>query len=271
MASFTVTVLGCGSSGGVPRVGPIGWAVCDPDNPKNRRRRCSILVTRKGEGGETRVLVDTGPDLREQLLSENIQALDAVFYTHQHADHIHGIDDLRPLVQATGKRLQVYANPATNQALHTRFAYCFETPYGSEYPPILDVTVIEEESRTTVTGAGGAITFVPFYVVHGDVNAFGYRIGTTAYLPDVHDIPDIAMSYLKNLDILFIDALRDKPHISHFSLDDALELIGRMKPKRAILTNLSQDLDYADLLSRLPEHIVPAYDGMRVECPGPAD
>lgn len=266
----TLTILGCGSSGGVPRIGLSGWGNCDPENPRNRRRRCSVLVTeRNSSGGRTDILIDTSPDLREQLLSADIQNLDAVFYTHDHADHVHGIDDLRPLVQARKEKLPVYAEQETARGISTRFDYCFETPQGSNYPPILDLKLIEEGDVITISGAGGSVSMEPFYIIHGEIRAFGFRINDKAlYIPDVSQIPDEAYGKLDQAKVLLIDALRDKPHPSHFSVGQALEVISKVRPQRAILTNLNQDLDYSELAARFSSvfpFIEPAYDGMEID------
>lgn len=263
--TLRLTILGCGSSAGVPRVG-VGWGACDPSNPKNRRRRCSVLVERIAPNGTvTTVLVDTGPDVRDQLLGVNIRRLDAVLYTHEHADHIHGIDDLRPLAIAQHQRIPVYADRMTAELLQMRFGYCFETPAGSSYPPILKMHHLQIATTTSVSGPGGSIEALPFRMIHGDIEALGFRFGSMAYAPDVSHMPEESLPYLEGLDVLVIDALRYTPHPTHFSVSDALNLIDRVKPKRAILTNLHTDLDYETLRSELPPHVEPAYDGLRIE------
>lgn len=261
--SLSITILGCGSSAGVPRVGT-GWGACDPTNPKNRRRRCSIMVERTGPDGTTSVLVDTSPDLREQLLMVEATRLDGVLYTHDHADHTHGIDDLRPLVGVMRQRIQIYADDVTAGVLASRFRYCFETPPGSEYPPILERRVLHEGSAVEIGGAGGLVTGVPFRLAHGTGQALGFRFGDVVYAPDTSSIPAQSMPYFEDLEVLIIDALRYSPHPTHFSVAEALELIDRVRPKRAILTNLHTDLDYAELQSRLPPHVEPAFDGLRL-------
>lgn len=262
--TLTVTILGCGSSGGVPRPGS-GWGACDPADPKNRRRRCSILVTRSGPDGTTRVLVDTSPDLREQLLSADVPALDGVLMTHDHADHTHGIDDLRGLVLHTRQRIRIYADTTTEASLRSRFGYLFETPAGSYYPPILDLDQITAGRSQTIEGAGGPITALPFRVEHGpNYEALGFRFGDLAYLPDVSLIPPAAMGAMAGLNVLILDCLRETPHPSHFHLEQSLEAIATLKPRRAILTNLHIDLDYASLSSRLADNIDMAFDGMTV-------
>ncbi|WP_089175457.1 MBL fold metallo-hydrolase [Bosea sp. AS-1] len=262
--ALTVTILGCGSSGGVPRPGS-GWGACDPGNPKNRRRRCSILLERTGLDGTTRVLVDTTPDLREQLLSAEVPALDGVLMTHDHADHSHGIDDLRALVLHMRQRIRIYADVTTQASLRTRFGYLFETPSGSYYPPILDMDEIRAGHGQTIEGAGGPIEAMPFRVEHGpNYEALGFRFGDLAYLPDVSSIPPAAFEAMAGLDVLILDCLRETPHPSHFHLAQSLETIAKLKPKRAILTNLHVDLDYASLSSRLPDDIEVAFDGMTI-------
>ena len=265
--TLTVTILGSGSSGGVPRPGS-GWGACDPSNPKNRRRRCSILVTRAGPDGTTRVLVDTTPDLREQLLSAEVPALDGVLMTHDHADHTHGIDDLRALVLHMRQRIRIHADKPTEASLRTRFGYLFETPPGSYYPPILDLDQITAGRPQTIDGAGGPITALPFRVEHGpNYEALGFRFGDLAYLPDVSLIPHAAMEAMAGLDVLILDCLRETPHPSHFHLAQSLEAIAVLKPRRAILTNLHVDLDYASLSSRLADGVEVAFDGLTVVGP----
>lgn len=256
------TILGCGSSGGVPRLGGEGgqWGACDPNNPRNRRRRCSLLVEQDGPEGTTRVLIDTSPDMRAQLLDANVGTLDAVALTHQHADHVHGLDDLRMVVFNTRQRLETWANPRTQEDLLQRFAYAFVQPEGSPYPPILNLKTID--GPFTVTGAGGEITLTPFDVEHGSILSLGFRIGDLAYIPDVSALPDAARAHLAGLDILVIDALRRTPHPSHSHLAQTLDWITDFAPRRAVLTNLHNDLDYAELMAETPAHIEPAFDGM---------
>jgi len=261
--SLTFTILGCGSSGGVPRVGQ-GWGACDPDNPRNRRRRCSLLVERKGPDGTTTVLFDTSPDLRDQLLDAGVTRLDAVLYTHAHADHTHGIDDLRPLTMVMRGRIPVYSDAETAAALHKRFGYCFSTPPGSGYPPILTDHRFADGDEIVIDGPGGPIAALPFRVYHGDIDAFGFRIGDVAYTCDANGIPDESISLLDGLDLWILDALRETPHPSHFTVEEALEHIARVAPRRSILTNLHTDLDYEALRRRLPPGIEPAYDGLQV-------
>jgi phosphoribosyl 1,2-cyclic phosphate phosphodiesterase len=263
MSLLRFTILGCGSSGGVPRLGG-HWGACDPENPKNRRRRCSLLVERDGPEGTTTVLIDTSPDLRAQLLDTDTGRLDGVVYTHSHADHVHGIDDLRMIVFNMRARLPVWADGDTQNALFSRFGYAFVQPEGSPYPPILDMKTISGPFE--IDGPGGPIPFVPFEVDHGSIDSLGFRIGDLAYLPDVARIPDAAWPALDQLDVWIVDALRRTPHPTHAHLDLTLEWIARASPKRAVLTNMHIDLDYATLSAETPAHITPAFDGMVIEC-----
>ncbi len=265
--TLSITILGCGSSGGVPRVGQ-GWGACDPGNPRNRRRRCSILVERTGKAGTTRVLVDTSPDLREQLLDAGVDRLDAVLFTHDHADHTHGIDDLRPLVITMRRRIDVHADARTSAVLHSRFGYAFATPPGSDYPPILREHRIVSGRMVAVDSNGGPVEAMPFDLEHGRSTALGFRFGNVAYTPDVSAIPADALQHLEGLDLWIVDALRPMPHPTHFSLDEALAWIERMKPRRAVLTNLHTDLDYAALAASLPPHVAPAHDGLYLTAEG---
>jgi len=276
--SFSVTILGCGFSGGVPRPG-LGWGRCDPNNPKNRRRRCSILVERTAQdsgkdspkGGakdSTRVLVDTSPDLREQLLDAGVNWVDGVLYTHEHADHTHGIDDLRGLFIANKRRIDVYSDEATWRVLELRFGYCFMTPPGSQYPPIANPHRIGPGEPVTIAGPGGPVTAMPLLQDHGDIASLGYRFGAMAYSSDLVDLPPDSVELLAGIELWIVDALFYKPHPSHFHLDLTLEWIDRIKPKRAILTNMHSDLDYDELRARLPANVVPAYDGLRTEFAG---
>lgn len=261
------TILGCGSSGGVPRIGGAhgggDWGACDPTNPKNRRRRCALLVEQESETGITRVLIDAGADLREQLLGARISDLDAVILTHDHADHIHGIDDLRPIVLRRKRRLDVWADTYTADILTQRFGYVFVQPEGSSYPPILNLQVHDE--TVTIEGAGGTLSAHAHIVEHGpNVVARGFRIGDLAYTPDVSLLRDDTPEKLEGVDTWIVDALRYTPHPTHAHVERTLEWIAEIKPRRAILTNLHVDLDYDELSAWLPKGVEVAYDGMNV-------
>lgn len=260
----TLTILGCGSSSGVPRMGG-DWGKCDPANPKNRRRRCSVFLERMSTEGRTGVLIDTSPDMREQVLAAGIKNLDAVLYTHEHADHTHGIDDLRGFYLINRHKVPVWADEVTGQMLMTRFSYCFYTSPGSDYPPILDLNRLTAGTPVTIGGAGGPVTALPIRLHHGNIDALGFRVGATAYTPDVNAIPDESVGALQGLDLWIIDALKRTPHPSHFSLPETLSWIERLKPERAIITNMHVDLDFDTLRAELPRNVEPAFDGMTFE------
>lgn len=265
-----VTILGCGSSGGVPRIGGEGgaghWGACDPSNPRNRRRRCSALVERVSDAGVTRVLIDTGPDVREQMLSACVPQVDAVFYTHDHADHIHGLDDMRALALSQQTQVPAWADARTSDVLLNRFEYIFVQPEGSMYPPIMTLHQIGD-GPFSADGPGGSVTATPIRLPHGRIEALGFRIGGVAYAPDLHDLPQAAREELRGLDMLIIDALRYTPHPSHAHLDLTLEWIADLRPRRAIVTNLHVDMDYDTLKGALPEGVEPAYDGLTFDSP----
>lgn len=261
MDRLRVTILGCGSSGGVPRLGG-HWGACDPANPKNARSRCSILVERQGPAGTTTVLIDTSPDVRQQLLRADVGRLDAVLYTHSHADHMHGIDDMRMIVFNMRARLPVWADRPTQEALMQRFGYVFVTPEGSSYPPILDLNLID--GPVQISGLGGDLVFDPFTVRHGGMDALGFRFNDIAYLPDVASIPDDASPYLENLQCWIVDALRREPHPTHSHLAQTLDWIDARRPARAVLTNMHNDLDYETVRAETHETIEPAFDGMQL-------
>ncbi len=246
-----LTILGCGSSPGVPRITG-DWGACDPANPKNRRMRASVLVERiSAAGGKTTVVIDTGPDFRAQMLMAGVERIDAVVYTHPHADHIHGIDDLRSYVIEQRDLIDIHADDFTMKRLYEAFGYCFETP-------------------VTIEGEGGALTLEPLVQTHGDIVSLGFRIGTLAYCSDVSDFPAATAERLRNLDALVIDALQKRTHPSHLSLDQALEWIAKLTPKKAVLTHMHVPLDYAATAAETPDHVEPAYDGMVIELPIPS-
>jgi phosphoribosyl 1,2-cyclic phosphate phosphodiesterase len=262
--TLRITILGCGSSTGVPRVGN-DWGACNPENPKNRRRRCSILVEKITPQGTTIVLVDTSPDLREQLLAAGVKRLDGVIYTHDHADHTHGIDDLRILSYAQRRLVDIWADPRTLAILRQRFDYCFETPQGSSYPPVVKAHAISDFAPVHIAGPGGDLTFQPFRQIHGDIDTLGLRVGGVAYSCDLNDLPQEAWPHLQGLDLWILNTLRYTPHPSHLTLTKALDWIERMAPKQAVLTHLHIDLDYDQLAAMLPPQVSPAFDGMILE------
>ena len=262
MARLRATILGCGSSGGVPRIGG-EWGACDPLDPRNTRRRCSHLVERLESGRATRVLIDTAPDLRSQLLDAGVGHLDGVVYTHAHADHVHGIDDLRMVVFNRGSRLPVWADPETADSLISRFAYAFVQPPASAYPPILELNAIE--GAFAVEGAAGPLGLRPIRVQHGRIEALGFRIGGLAYLPDVSEIPPQSWGDFEGLEIWILDALRRRPHPTHAHLERSLEWIARAAPRHAVLTNMHNDLDHSIVDAETPANVTPAHDGMVLE------
>ncbi|MDR3463419.1 MAG: MBL fold metallo-hydrolase [Beijerinckiaceae bacterium] len=262
--SLEITILGCGSSGGVPRVAQ-GWGACDPTNPKNRRRRCALLLRQTNATGEaTQVLVDMGADLRAQLIDAGVNRLDGILLTHSHADHTHGIDDLRPMVQDMRARIDLYMDAFTSGIVRNAFRYIFETPPGSGYPPLLSEHRIIEGQKLSVNGPGGPIEALPFRLHHGEIDALGFRFGDVAYTPDLNAIPDESVAALEGLDLWIVDALRYTRHPSHFCLEETLSWIERLRPKHAILTNLHTDLDFEELRTHLPPGVEPAFDGMTI-------
>ena len=264
--TLEVRILGCGSSGGVPRLGADDapyWGACDPANPKNHRLRSSILVRRKTAQGETRVLVDTSPDLRQQFMAAHVGRLDGVLITHAHADQLHGIDDLRAIVLNMGHRLRVYSDHAGLGDIFEKFGYCFTQPPHSGYPPILTAHEIPEPfAPFEIAGAGGDVPVRAFGVRHGRIRSLGFRFGPVAYTPDIDGLDDAAWSALEGVECWIVDALRYNPHPSHAHLERTLEWSARVNPKRAIPPNMHVDLDYETLKRELPPGIEPAYDGM---------
>lgn len=259
-------VLGCASSPGVPRVNG-DWGACDPDNPRNRRTRAAFLIRQIGaDGGETTIAVDTGPDFREQMIANGIRSIDAVLYTHSHADHVHGIDDLRGFALSQRMRIPIHADPDTMARIRAGFGYCLETPPGSEYPPITRPVLISSLDETIkVAGAGGTIEVQPLDQIHGSIHSLGFRVGNVAYCCDVSDFPRATVDRLQGLDVLIIDSLQYKPHPSHLSIDQALWWIEKLDPKRAILTHMHVPLDYATVLAETPDRVEPGYDGLTID------
>ena len=258
--TLQVRILGCGSSGGVPRLGEgaPNWGVCDPANPKNRRTRCSILVS----DGDSRVLVDTSPDLREQLLAAGVGRIDGVLITHDHADQTHGIDDLRVLVlNEKGAMIDLWSDHHALNSLRHKFGYIFEQQRGSGYPPIVAAHQLPEPfAPFAIVG----IPVVAFGVGHGRIRSLGFRFGGLAYTPDVDALDEAAFAALDGVECWIVDALRITPHPSHAHLARTLEWVARVKPKRTILTNMHIDMDYDALVRDLPPGVEPGYDGMTV-------
>lgn len=263
---FTVTILGCASSGGVPRIGN-DWGACDPTNPKNQRRRCSILIEASYDGapGVTRIVVDTGCDFRAQMLDADVGHLDGVIYTHEHADHTHGIDDLRVLALSSGQRVETYMSAATAERVMSAFSYCFASAKGSDYRPILNANLIDIDGTFSIDGAGGRVDISTFAQVHGNITSLGIKIGSFAYSCDLSELPASSHPALEGVTLWVVDALRYKSHPSHLNLDEAVQLIGEIGVPQAVLTNMHIDLDYDTLCADLPDHIRPAFDGMRIE------
>ena len=260
------TLLGCASSPGVPRING-DWGNCDPDNPKNRRTCASLLIEQIGpDGGTTVVVVDTGPDFREQMVRARVEHLDAVVYTHSHADHLHGIDDLRGYFIMQKRRIPIYAVPETMSRIEDGFGYCLKTPPGSSYPPIVEPILIEDiDQAIVINGAGGPIALQPLEQQHGDITSLGFRVGDVAYCCDVSDFPGPTVDKLGGLDLLYIDALQYRPHPSHLSLEQALQWIGRLGPRRAVLTHMHTPLDYETVMAETPDHVAPGHDQHVVE------
>ncbi|HYG27077.1 MAG TPA: MBL fold metallo-hydrolase [Caulobacteraceae bacterium] len=261
------TILGCGSSGGVPRADG-DWGACDPAEPKNRRRRCSLLVRRKGEdpAHETTVFVDTSPDLREQAIHARVRRVDAILFTHDHADQAHGIDDVRAFFIRQRARIPTHMDAETFSSLSHRFGYIFDTVNG--YPAICEPHVIPAHGAPwAVHGPSGAIPVVTFDQDHGAIRSVGYRFGDVAYSPDVLDIPEASFAALEGLDLWIVDALRYTRHPTHAHLEKTLGWIERVRPRRAVLTNLHIDMDYNELRRQLPAGVEPAHDGMVLTWP----
>lgn len=263
------TILGCGSSPGVPRIGG-EWGACNPDNPKNRRRRCSFLVERISSHGKTTVVIDTSPDFRAQMLDAKVQCLDGVLYTHSHADHVHGIDDLRGFVILQRERIKIYADDPTFERLYAGFQYCFEAPENSMYPPLLNRHTIEDFEEIIIDGEGGKIRVLPIPQIHGPIKSLGFRFVTgtendVCYSSDISDIGVCSVPRMQYLGTWIVDALQYKPHISHFSLSQSLDWIEELAPKRAILTHMHVPMDYDTVKAETPDHVEPAYDGMQFE------
>lgn len=260
-ATLRMTILGCGSSPGVPRISG-DWGACDPGNPRNRRRRASAMVQRISAAGTTTVVIDCGPDFREQMLSAGVRRLDAVVVTHPHADHIHGLDDLRGYYQEQRQLIPVHADASTHARILEAFDYCYVRPAGSDYAPIVRHAAIEAGEPFEIAGPGGTIGFEPFRQTHGTIHSLGFRIGPFAYCSDVSDFPEAAIRSIEGTRHIVIDALQYRIHPSHLSLDQALGWIERFGTPAATLTHMHTPLDYATLCTALPPHVRPGYDGL---------
>jgi phosphoribosyl 1,2-cyclic phosphate phosphodiesterase len=264
-ATLEFTLLGCGSSGGVPRADG-DWGACDPANPKNQRSRCSLLVRRLGQGAEaeTTALVDTSPDLRLQTAQAGAKRLDGILLTHDHADQVHGIDDVRAFFIRQRAKIACHMDASTDASMMRRFGYIFEPEGG--YPAICERRAIPAHGEAwRVDGPSGAIPVITFDQDHGGVRSVGYRFGGVAYSSDVVDLDEAAFAALADLDVWIVDALRYRPHPTHAHLERALAWIERLKPRRAILTNLHIDMDYETLKAELPPGVQPGYDGLRFQ------
>ena len=255
-----VTILGCGTSGGVPRPGGKGgkgeWGAADPSDPRNRRRRCSILVQHRGKT----ILVDTSPDLRAQLLDAEVERVDAVIWTHEHADQTHGIDDLRPYALRQGP-IESWADGRTCEILVRRFGYCFQVEHDF-YNPIYRLSLVEGPFQV----AGQCV--IPFTQDHGISSSLGLRFGPLAYANDVVQLSREALEAMAGVEVLIVDAMRLRPHPTHAHLDLALEWIAAIRPRRAFLTNLHVDMDYAEVDRITPSHVHPCHDGLVIETDG---
>lgn len=259
-----ITILGCGSSTGVPRVGN-DWGLCDPEVPENMRSRCSILLERVQKDKKTSIVIDTGPDFRMQMNRANVKKIDAVFYTHEHADHTHGIDDLRMYALRDKKRINVYTSQNTSKNLMDKFGYCFTNNSNGAYPPILNLNIVKHGIKYTIDGDGGTIDITPVNQIHGNILSFGFKINNVVYSSDISDIPAETSKYIEKSDLWIVDSLRWDNHPTHFHVDKALDLIQKLNIKEAILTNLHIDLDYKILKNYLPKNVLPAYDGLIIK------
>lgn len=251
----TLTVMGSGTSMGVPTIG-CGCAVCASTDPHDKRTRPSILVTYN----DRNILIDTTPDFREQAIREHVRHLDAVLYTHAHADHILGLDDLRPLTfrRADG-RIPLYANERTAGVIRSIFRYIFDSDY--KYGGLAQVELHDIEGPVELFGA----SFEPVIVLHGDAEIFGFRFGSAAYLTDFSTIPEATLERLHDLDILFLDALRHKPHPTHSTVEHSLSIVERVKPRRAFFTHICHDLPHEATNATLPPNVRLSYDGLKLE------
>jgi phosphoribosyl 1,2-cyclic phosphate phosphodiesterase len=255
-----VTVLGCGASWGVPAIGP-DWGRCDPADPRNRRRRSSLLVESRGAA----LLIDPGPDLREQLLAAGVARLDAVLLTHAHADHLHGIDDLRMINQLIGKPIPFFTSVEALREVERRFGYTLQPPVAGK--PLYRPALAGQPVDGAFTASGMAV--VPFAQDHGFSTTLGFRIGPLGYSTDVTALDEAAFAALAGVELWIVDCLRRAPHPTHGHLAKTLAWIERLRPRRAVLTHMDQSLDYRELAAELPTGVEPGYDGLTIELPDP--
>jgi phosphoribosyl 1,2-cyclic phosphate phosphodiesterase len=262
-AALDIVILGCGSSGGVPRADG-SWGACNPGDRRNWRSRCSLLVRRApvaGAEAQTTLVVDAAPEFRLQAAAAGVKRLDGLLLTHEHADQCHGIDDIRVFAVKQRQRIPCWMDEATQGVMMRRFGYVFEG--AGLYPAIADLrTTPPPGERWQVDGPSGPIPVTTFQQAHGEIMSLGYRFGSIAYSSDVLDLPEASFEALRDLDLWIVDALRYSPHPTHAHVDKALAWIERVKPRRAILTNMHVDLDYAVLAHHLPPGVEPAYDGL---------
>lgn len=270
MSELSLTLLGSGSSTGVPRIGN-QWGACDPNEPRNRRMRCSALVELSNVDGTTAVLIDTSPDLRAQCLAAGVTRLDGVVFTHDHADQTHGIDDLRSVALMMRDQVKVHMDAATRDTITRRFDYCFQQRPGSAYPAILKLeSLLEPGRRCAIEGPGGCLELLPLDQDHGEIRSLGFRLGPIAYCNDFVSLPKESLEALKGVEVLFIDALRYAPHPSHANLSTALAIAEAVEAKETVLTNMHMDLDYRTLVEQLPAGVRPGYDGIQARTGGTA-
>lgn len=255
-----VTILGCGASTGVPMIGP-NWGECDPTDPRNRRRRASLLV----EVGAVAILIDMSPDMREQLIDAEVRRLDAVVMTHAHADHLHGIDDIRQLNRLMGAAIPLWANGETLAEIRRRFGYAMTPPPepGRFYRPTFEANEIIGPFEVC------GVPLVPFVQDHGFTTSLGFRIGVAAYSTDVTELDEAAFAILGGIELWIVDCMRQLPHPTHSDLGKTLRWIERVRPRRTILTHMDHTLDYRTLSAALPAGVEPGRDGLVIELPDP--
>jgi phosphoribosyl 1,2-cyclic phosphate phosphodiesterase len=258
MSKTHITILGCGSSLGVPRIDNY-WGKTDKNNPRNRRTRCSLFIKYKN----LNIIIDTSPDIKQQLLVNKIRKIDAVIYTHQHADQTHGINELRPFYWNNKKRITTYSDIKTSKYLLNTFEYLFKKK-SSFYKPILKNKIIKNEF--IIKKDTCKIKFTPIKVKHGDINANGFRFNDIVYISDCSIIPKTSLKKIENIKLLIIDCLKFKRHKTHLNFDQCIHYINIIKPKKTILTNLHSDIDYLNIkkkLNKISKNILPAYDGLK--------